>query len=358
MNFLELQPSNISDLNDADLREMVARLCEAELTRQNIQSSCVKWGGAQEAPDGGIDVRVSSPGQLDSGFLSHKHTGFQVKKNSMSKSACKKEMLDKGVLKTVIGDLLNRNGAYIIVSGTDDCSDKMLSDRLLGMKSAVDGVPNSENLHLDFYGRDRLNAWLRQHPSVSLWVRSRIGKPLSGWRSFGRWAFTPQGVEDKYILDEHPCVFDHNSQQKDPLTIAKGIKLVRDVLHVKGSVIRITGLSGVGKTRFAQALFEEDVGEGALPASNVIYADLGDDLIPTASEVITYLISNSSSCYIVLDNCPPDVHRKLQKQVSSSQTHLSLLTIEYDISDDRPEETKVIHMEPSSEETVSNFESS
>lgn len=45
----------------------------------------------------------------------------------------------------------------------------------------------------------------------------------------------------------------------------------------------------------------------------------------------------------------------MQKKVSLNSAKLSLLTIEYDISDDRPEETEVIHLEPSSEETVSKL---
>ncbi|MCP5130897.1 MAG: hypothetical protein H6985_15095 [Pseudomonadales bacterium] len=356
MIFFELEPSDISNLNDADLREMVARLCEAELIRQEIQTSCVLWGGAQEAADGGLDVRVvNAIPLLKPGFVSRENTGFQVKKNSMSKAACKKEMLDKGTLKTVIGDLLEKKGAYIIVSGKDDCSDKMLSERLLGMKSALEGLPNSEDLLLDFYGRDRLSAWLRQFPGVALWVRSRLGKPLSGWRPFGRWTSTPVDKDDEFLLDEHPCVIDMNSHHKEPIAISDGIRLVRERLEKPGSVVRITGLSGVGKTRFAQSLFESDVCDNSLPRANVIYADLGDDLTPTASELVSYLIANDFLSYLVLDNCPPDVHRKLQKQVSSNQAKLSLLTIEYDISDDRPEETEVIHIEPSSEQTVSKL---
>lgn len=86
MIFFELEPSDISNLNDADLREMVARLCEAELIRQEIQTSCVLWGGAQEAADGGLDVRVvNAIPLLKPGFVSRENTGFQVKKNSMSK---------------------------------------------------------------------------------------------------------------------------------------------------------------------------------------------------------------------------------------------------------------------------------
>ncbi len=126
-------------------------------------------------------------------------------------------------------------------------------------------------------------------------------------------------------------------------------------LCTAGRAIRITGLSGVGKTRFSQALFESDVGEDELQATNVIYADLGDDLTPTASELLGYLIANDFKAYLVLDNCPPDVHRNLQKQVSLKSPRLSLLTIEYDISDDRPEETEVIHLEPSSEKIVSKL---
>lgn len=356
MIFFELEPSDISNLSDADLREMVARLCEAELISQELQPSCVLWGGAQEAADGGLDVRVVDAIPLsNSGFVSRDNTGYQVKKNSMSKAACRKEMLDKGKVKPVIGDLLAKKGAYIIVSGRDDCSDKMLSERILGMKSALEDLPNSDALLLDFYGRDRLCAWLRQFPSVTLWVRSRLGKPLAGWLPFGTWTSTPPNQDDEFLLDEYPCIIDVNTPEKTPVAISDGIRLVRERLLKAGSVVRITGLSGVGKTRFAQALFEDGVCEEPLPETNVIYADLGDDLSPTASELVSYLIANDFSCYVVLDNCPPDVHRRLQKQVSSNQAKLSLLTIEYDISDDRPEETEVIHIEPSSEQTVSKL---
>jgi hypothetical protein len=264
-------------------------------------------------------------------------------------------MFEKGNVKPVLVDLACKKGAYIIVSGKDDCSDKMLSERLFGMCKAVEGLPDKDDLLLDFYGRDRLAAWLRQHPGVALWVRSRLGKSLSGWMPFGRWAATPPDQDDEFLLDDHPCVIDMNSQRKEPVAIAGGIRLTRERLRGAGSTVRMTGLSGVGKTRFAQALFETDVGEDPLPASNVIYADLGDDISPTASELVSYLIANDFAAYVVLDNCPPDIHRKLQKQVSLNSAKLSLLTIEYDISDDRPEETEVVHLEPSSEETVSKL---
>lgn len=354
MGFFELHAADITALGASDLRELVARLSEAEVIQKGRLSKSVTWGGEQEAPDGGLDVRVEDTGLTPSdGFVPRGICGFQVKKHTMAGAACREEMLENSVPRLVIAELADRGGAYIIVSGKDDCSDSMLASRLRGMAEAVSLLPNKASLHLDFYGRDRLATWLRRHPSVALWVRARLGRPLSGWKPFGRWAATPPGQDDAFLLDDHPCVIDANSSAKDPMPVSEGIKLARERLRRLGSAVRITGLSGVGKTRFAQALFEAEVGADALSPASAIYADLGEDLAPTASELVAYLIANDHAVYLVLDNCPPDVHRQLQKQVSESSARLSLLTIEYDISDDRPEETEVIHLEPCSEKTVS-----
>ena len=120
-------------------------------------------------------------------------------------------MEDDGKPKAFLEDLAARKGSYIIVSGSDDCSHKMLSERLAGMREAVTMLPGKHDLHLDFYGRDRILAWLRRHPSVSLWVRSRLGKPLAGWKPFGRWAATPSNQDDDFLVDNYPCVIDANS---------------------------------------------------------------------------------------------------------------------------------------------------
>ncbi|HEY8940705.1 MAG TPA: hypothetical protein VIM59_10965, partial [Cellvibrio sp.] len=99
----------------------------------------------------------------------------------MGAAACAKEMREKGVTKKVIADLMKKNGAYIIVSGKDSCTDTMLLDRQNSMKSVVKDLTSDGSAIVDFYGSDRLATWLRCHPSVALWVRSRLGKPLSGW---------------------------------------------------------------------------------------------------------------------------------------------------------------------------------
>ena len=356
MDFLELAAADITALDDGQLRELVARLAEAELREQGIPRSSVQAGGAQEAADGGLDVSVATAGPFERpAFVPRASTGFQVKKHSMSRGSCTREMLEAGELKDSIKALTDDRGAYIIVSGKDSCSATMYKERLAGMEEALKTHGASGDLHLDFYGADRLALWLKSHPGVALWAREKLGKPLAGWRPYGRWASTPKADKDEFLSDAHPCVIDSSSSDKKLMTVTAGIELARERLRSGFRAVRITGLSGVGKTRFAQALFEENVGDDALPATDVLYADLGEDLTPSASAVVTYLIANKLASYVVLDNCPPQTHRSLQKQLSASTAPLRLLTIEYDISDDRPEETDVIHIEPGSEDTVTTL---
>ena len=58
---LEITSDDIAQLNDEDLRSLVARLCESEARRRGLPASYVTWGGNQTAADGGLDVRVAFP---------------------------------------------------------------------------------------------------------------------------------------------------------------------------------------------------------------------------------------------------------------------------------------------------------
>ena len=41
------------------LRELVARLCEAEIKGAGAPASDLRWGGDENAPDGGLDIDIS-----------------------------------------------------------------------------------------------------------------------------------------------------------------------------------------------------------------------------------------------------------------------------------------------------------
>ena len=70
----------------------------------------------------------------------------------------------------------------------------------------------------------------------------------------------------------------------------------------------MTGLSGVGKTRFVQALFDEAIGENPLDRTSVVYTDTGADPVPSARQMIDHLVADGRMATVVVDNCPPALH--------------------------------------------------
>ena len=198
----DLSKDQLLRLSDVDLRELVARLCEAELSRAGAPVSAVRWGGSQTAPDGGLDVEILVKGQEFAGdFVPRAWTGIQVKKSIMPASKIAEEMSPEGVLRPIFSELAARNGCYIIVSLDDDPAGTNLGNREQAMQTQIEPIKDRGDLRVEFYGRGRLADWLRQHPGVQLWVREKLGLPLSGWRPFGRWTTTPLGVDDTLICE-------------------------------------------------------------------------------------------------------------------------------------------------------------
>ena len=56
---------------------------------------------------------------------------------------------------------------------------------------------------------------------------------------------------------------------------------------------------------------------------------------------------------MTVDNCPPDLHRRLTQTCSKFHSTVSLLTVEYDVRDDIPEErTSIFRLEPASDDLI------
>src|SRR3989442_634735 len=126
----ELTGSHVSKLGEQDLRTLVTQLCVAELRRCSLPTSVVTAGGHQNAPDGGIDVRVDLTVQsscLD--FVPKAVTGFQVKCSDMPASKITQEMRPDGELRQSIRDLAASHGAYVIVGSQGSVADSALQER-------------------------------------------------------------------------------------------------------------------------------------------------------------------------------------------------------------------------------------
>lgn len=353
---LEVTSQDISKLNDTDLRLLIGYLCEAEVSSIGLSAQGVTYGGHQNAKDGGIDVRVNY--DIESwkqGFIPRKNTGFQVKKPKMPASEIPKEMAPKGILRESIKNLVALNGAYIIISSQSSTADGALIDRKKAMRKVIDDyIPQAEVI-LDFYDSQRIATWVNTYPSLTTWVRKRVGRDIEGWKGYENWAYCPMGIDEEYILDENVrlSVKGHNAQS---ISIEDGLNKLRLELGNPKSVIRLVGLSGVGKTRFVQALFDERVGNNALEKSLVLYTDIGDNQNPSPKQMLEQLILKNSKVYLIVDNCPPELHKQLTSILKVASTDkISLMTIEYDVKDETKEETEVYHLENASENVISQL---
>ncbi len=347
----EITGDDIANLNDSDLRELVGLLCEADLRAAGLPATWVTWGGHQNAADDGIDVwfEADTPTGFEHiGNIPRAVTGFQVKKPDMPRHKILKEMQPEGELRPVIRELADKSGAYIIISGVASATKKTLNNRHKAMHEATSDLDNAENLKLIFYDQVRIATWVRYHPSLVRWVRERIGSPIQGWRPFGNWTNAPGEIDEEYYLDDKIVIEDGTRSDCHGMEATAGINSLRNKLRCPGSSVRLTGLSGVGKTRLLQALFDEKIGTTSLNRSQVVYTDVSDAPTPAPCDCATQLIELGQPTILAIDNCPPDLHRRLTSICTASGSPISLITVEYDVREDLPEKTEVFHLDTAS----------
>jgi hypothetical protein len=246
--------------------------------------------------------------------------------------------------------LADQAGAYVIVSSQGSTADTALTSRREAMRGALAGAKNADALAVDFYDRTRIATWVRAHNGLIPWVRALAGRPLRGWQSYGAWA--PESDNIPYLQDDALRLRRANSEAEKGVPALQGITELRTKLRAPRHVIRLVGLSGVGKTRLVQALFEQQVGAECLDPSLAMYTNMADGPEPPPIGMAAELVARQARIILVVDNCPSDLHHRLAEVCRQTNSLLSLLTIEYDIQDDTPEGTDVFKLEPSSADLI------
>lgn len=344
-SIFEITRSQIALLNDEDLRSLIGLLSEAEFKSKKLPTSGIVWGGSQDAKDGGIDVSIKSKVPIsNSAFISRAITGFQVKKPKMPRSEIIKEMRPKGLLRSSIIEIGKQSGAYIIVSSGESLSPGMLDNRLQAMKESLPPELHDGEIYLDFYDSARIATWVRSYPGLIFWVQHKIGRGLNGWMPYGNWSGAPEHLKDFFVVGSNKRFIDFTANGCPKYSILEGINLLRTIIFKPRSASRLTGLSGVGKTRFVQTLFDSSIGNHALAPHKVVYTDISNAPDPNPLSMLEQLSNNGEEVIVVLDNCNPELHRSAAHICKKEASKISILTIEYDISDDIPEETSVYRL--------------
>lgn len=348
----EIKPDHISALDSDQARELIVRLATSELRRSGQAISGVLAGGDGRAPDGGVDVRVNFEGSSGIDFVSRPFTIFQSKAEKIGSAKIRSEMRDSsGGLRAFFVDLAKNGGAYVIVSTKSSDADRSHLSKIAAMRAELEDLTGSNRVHLDFYGRERLAAWANEYFGVQLWLRDCLGIPLLNWRGYGDWSAHEEG-DDGYILDSHARLQCPTDGASDALPTVRGIEAIRGRLTEPGGVVRLVGLSGVGKTRLVQSLFEHDVGSDPLNPDWAIYTDAALTPEPPAAQMMARLQAKETNAILIIDNCSVAEHDALVRLRRSSFENVRILTVEYDITDGVPESTGVYRLEPASREML------
>lgn len=349
----DITDKDIKELNDEELRELVGKLCEATLKRHNIDTICVTYGGDQNESDGGVDVRVKSTSKFnDDWAIPRNNTILQVKKPKMPESAIRKEMLnEEGKVKESINELVKLNGAYIIVSSGDSLTDKGMQTRIKAMENVLSSIDKNQSIKVDFYDSKRIAIWVKQFPPLVMWINEKVNKRTTGWRNYCNWSNLDED-EREYIIADGMFIHKENFQKENQRSVIEGINEIRKLLSKEKNIVRLAGLSGVGKTRFAQALFDRSIGENALDKNEVIYCDVSDEPTPVPLAFIQELISMGERTILIIDNCDKELHNRLAKFVCEKNSKISMMTIEYDVKEDINIESCNYYLDTSSDNTI------
>lgn len=335
--------SDIENLRDGQLRDVLRLFLEAEAIQYGIPLSSIRLGGDQNAADNGVDARVEWDGGSErTEWLPRRLTIFQSKAEVTPPSRLNRELAPKGTARSLFAELASRAGAYVIFS-TDNCTEAMYSARIDAMRSAVADVFQAERMAFDFYDASRIARWANCYQGVSNHVRTLVGRPMVGWRPFENWSAPLLPTSQEYFVDDKPKV-TFPGLGDDPGLIGDAVFKVREHLRQPGRVVRLIGVSGVGKTRFAQALFDARIGQTALNAGNVVYGDLGQSPSTTASQIAEQLVHSRQHAVLIVDNCPGDTHRALASIIQRPGSCATLLTIDFDVGRDQPDNTLVVQL--------------
>lgn len=113
-------------------------------------------------------------------------------------------------------------------------------------------------------------------------------------------------------------------------------------LTSKKTSIRIKGLSGLGKTRL---VYEAILASNEDIRSKVSYCNVANS-IPNLTRLLKYAVDHEYEGILVVDNCKPDLHIELTREVLKENSQLVLITIDHNLDNLSSSGNKEFIVEP------------
>ncbi|MDD4310666.1 MAG: hypothetical protein PHO32_09820, partial [Candidatus Cloacimonetes bacterium] len=324
----EVTHEDIEKLKDINLSTLMFKLMYLEAAANNIEKASVTGSLNITVGDGGEDTGVTWEGSVErTNWFPSRNCLLQNKATSFGPEACYNELFqdkDMKILKPMLVDI-GHNGKHYIIFNNKALNARMIRDRKKKMLSGFHEAGKSDvtNDNITFYGSDQIAEWTNEHYAAIVYVRDILGQSIgSNFQLWDRWS----GYTDyqlTYVEDDERSSI---------------IESIRKIIMEPKNYVRLIGLSGLGKSRLVLETFSPpkndsaNIGQSMLN-NMVVYIDCQHAHKNVIISDICQLINHGKSGIVVFDNCRPDLHDGLVREITHIDSKLSMISIDNDPSE-------------------------
>ena len=314
----EITGAHIGALLAPHLVILTRRLLVAEAAKNRIPLDEIHVSSTLTAADGGVDGSIQWVGAPDrTPYLPSRYCVIQVKAAAITPGKAAKDILTAaGELEPAVRATFEAGGTYIMLCNRSYVG-REVAKRAAAIIEAAEAQGVKVNaLQVAFRDADQIATWVNEHPQVATWVQEQTQPGLaSTFKTYTHWAGRHEH-ETPFVSDER---------------LAAVRAAVRPAVEQEREVVRVVGLSGLGKSRLVLEALADDVDAGYRPADLVLYGietELGSTTVKGA---VQFLVDIGERAIIVVDRCSAETHTDLAAIVRRSSSRLSLITIDHEI---------------------------
>lgn len=346
---LQVTNDDIKLLKDNQLVELLWQLVNLELSANRIEKYDSQVPLSIYIKDGGIDGLAHwTDGPDKTGMLPGRTVGFQAKATDMSDAACSSEVRNKdGTLKPQVRKLVERGGAYVLFLGRD-CVGQSKVPRIAAIKDAVASASEAAGGtklqvgEVYIYDATEIAGWANTYPAAVATVFDYLGKPGAGAHTWQELSGYPSFEVPFADID------------KDRVGI---IESLRAAATEERSVTRISGASGLGKSRLVFEAFRPPDDAAASPDQARLssrFCFLNAARTAGIEDVVRAWRRTNCIGTVVVDDCPVELHEVLAEEVRRADSRLTLITIGNDLDPSAyaGTPTRLLRLEPASTELI------
>jgi hypothetical protein len=316
----EITLEQINHLSDIQLSQLLHKVIGLEAVKYKLEDWDRSVPFNITTADAGSDGRIQWNGTpASSKWIKNSFTIFQNKATNLFPRDCGEEILQTPVkgektrkLKAQIEKLVSANGCYVLFTNKP-IVDHGRDNREKAFRKAIEqaGHANHDTFEILIYDSNDIKDWTNEYIAAVTLVQAfnNIDRPF-GFSVWDKWATLHRANENAFQIDDK---------------IETNLKLIRESINSE-KVIRVTGHSGLGKTRLVLESFRDND-----LTNSVVYYDLeGSENI---AELKGYILSHQDTQdgIIVIDNCDVRSHLILSA-ITKPMGDLKIITVGLDDS--------------------------